>query len=276
MRTLPTWRVNLQVTGPITVPNRMQMQQLKGNDRDSPFYSDITINDSPSGFRAVVTARALDEQLAYQAAVFFFGRMLDVLTLETLRPLHLGYAGETRRIEEYMVRRIVHREEIETAFTEMRRLDQDYPTFLRSLGWFRKGLYTDDPFDSFLALWNSVEGTAARYYKMVSGIDLDRAKKGIKNQIWACFQKVWGENKQWKIIPGNADWINSNYDVRIGIAHGVKDVTIDNIQDVVEQLPILKKVAYEFLVDWREKQLSGTPPPIAPERVWARAEPDTA
>jgi hypothetical protein len=55
---------------------------------------------------------------------------------------------------------------------------------LRGLGWYRKGLYTEDPFDKFLAFWNAIEIVAAYYQsEFVPSIDRERAKKGSKSQI---------------------------------------------------------------------------------------------
>ena len=55
--------------------------QQKGFRVDDPFYSDIEIQSVPSGVRATVTTHAPDQTVAYKAAIFFFGRMLDALTL---------------------------------------------------------------------------------------------------------------------------------------------------------------------------------------------------
>lgn len=278
MTQLSTWSVNLHVTGPFTIQHQIQMRQQKGHDPVAPFYSDITINPSMSGFRATVTARAQDEQLAYQAAVFFFGRMLDVLTLELFLPIHLNLTERAHRSEEHAVRRIIQKEELEEAFREARRLGEKYPTYLRTLGWFRKGLYTYDPFDRFLAFWNSVEQTAARYYKKVDGINLEQAKQGSKKQIYGCFMAVWGDDdNRWEIIPGDDKWkwIVDRCAIRNNIAHGTKDVTIDNVKDVVNELPTLQNVAHRFLIDWRKKYLDG-PQPIAAEWTWRHAQSDAA
>jgi hypothetical protein len=272
------WLVNLHVTGPFTIQNQIQMRQQKGFNPAAPFYSDITINPSMSGFRALVTARAQDEHLAYQAAVFFFGRMLDVLALELFLPMYLNLTERTHRSENHDVRRIIQKEELETAFIEARRLGENYPTYLRSLGWFRKGLYTDDPFDRYLAFWNSVEQTAARYYKRVDGIDLEHAKKGSKNQIYGCFLALWGDDdSQWEIILGDDkwEWIKDSYAIRNNIAHGIKDVTIDNVKDVVDELPALQNAAHKFLTDWGHKYSAG-PLSIPAEQAWATSEPSAA
>jgi hypothetical protein len=83
----------------------------------------------------------------------------------------------TRRRIEYF--------EVEKAFHEAHRHAVNNPPFLRGLGWYRKGLYTEDPFDKYLAFWNAIEIVASKYYRYIPGIDIDRAKKGAKNQICA-------------------------------------------------------------------------------------------
>jgi hypothetical protein len=62
--------------------------QQKGFRPENPFYSDIQITSIPSGLRATVTARALNEQFAFEAVVFFLGRMLDVLAVRIDQPLY--------------------------------------------------------------------------------------------------------------------------------------------------------------------------------------------
>jgi hypothetical protein len=83
---------------------------------------------------------------------------------------------------------------------------------LRGLGWYRKGLYTEDPFDKFLAFWNAIEIVAAAYYQseFVPSIDRERAKKGSKSQIWECFKALWGPCEQWPNIAGDDKWFDEN------------------------------------------------------------------
>ena len=83
MPEVPTWEVDLFVDGPVTLPHRLRITQQKGFRPGNPFYSNIEISSIPSGgLRATVTARASNEQLAFEAAVVFFGRMLDVLAFK--------------------------------------------------------------------------------------------------------------------------------------------------------------------------------------------------
>ena len=68
----------------------------KGFPVDDPFYSDLEIMGMPSGLKATVTARAPDHGIAYKAAVFFFGHMLDALTLTVNRPMYLSWIERER------------------------------------------------------------------------------------------------------------------------------------------------------------------------------------
>lgn len=259
MTEVPVWEVDLYVEGPVAINQRFRTRQQKGLRPENPFYSDIEITSVPSGgLRATVTARASNQRLAFEAAVFFFGRMLDVLAFNTNLPLFSNFIereqSRNARVRQH-VRRSIARQEIESAFREADVLASIRPSFLRSLGWYRKGLYTEDPFDKFLALWIALENTAANYYRTVESIDQERAKNGSKSQIWECFKALWGPCEQWPNIPGDKRWIDENYEIRKDIAHGVSSVSIDKVASVVNELDVIERVAYRFLKDWRDKFL---------------------
>lgn len=193
MSDTPTWEVSLYVDGPVTVKRRVVTTQQKGFRVDDPFYSDIEITNIPSGLKATVTARAPDHVIAYTAAVYFFGHMLDALTLAVNRPMDLSLTERERpSAPRHDVKRIIEREEFEAAFHEAHSLRQGGPALLRSLGWYRKGLTTDDPLDKFLAFWNVIEIVAGKFYQSVLAIDQQRAKNGCKSQVWECFKTLWG------------------------------------------------------------------------------------
>jgi hypothetical protein len=210
----PTWEVDLYVEGPVALRHRFRTRQQKGFRPGNPFYSDIEISGIPSGgLRATVPARAPNKHLAREAAVFFFGRMLDALSFRMNCPLYLSLV-ESERLRNAHIReperRIIEPREIEAAFREADELAGVEAPFLRGLGWYRKGLYTEDPFDRFLAFWIAIELVAAAYYQaeFVPSIDQERAKNGSKNQIWACFKAVWGPCQQWPNIAGEDKWID--------------------------------------------------------------------
>lgn len=256
MADTPVWEVVLYVDGPVTVRRRLLTTQQKGFRVDDPFYSDIEIQGLPSGLKATVTARAPDHVVAYKAAVFFFGHMVDALTLAVNRPMYLSLTERERRnAQHHDVRRVIEKDQFEHAFSEAHHLARGSPSFLRSLGWYRKGLTTDDPLDRFLAFWNAIEIVASKYFHYVPSIDQERAKKGSKNQVWACFEALWGPCERWPVIPGQAKWIDDSYSVRLDVAHGVAFIDVIKVAEVSERLPAIEEVCYRFLHGWRERFL---------------------
>jgi hypothetical protein len=256
MADTPIWEVVLHVDGPVTVRRRVLTTQQKGFRVDDPFYSDIEIMGMPSGLKATVTARAPDHVVAYKAAVYFFGHMLDALTLAVNRPMYLSLTERERvPAQRHVVRRVIEREQFEDAFSDAHLLARGSPSFLRSLGWYRKGLTTDDPLDKFLAFWNAIEIVASKYYHYVPSIDKERAKKGSKNQVWARFEALWGPCAEWPVIPGQAKWIDESYAVRLDVAHGVAFIDIHKVAQVAERLPAIEEVCYRFLRGWRDRFL---------------------
>ena len=256
MSELPVWLVELSVEGPVTVRGAFRTIEQKGFQLDNPFYSDVEIRNAPYGLRATVTARASNEKLAFEAGVFFFGRMLDTLTLAIDRPMYVIIGeGDRGRGTRRDVRRVIEPREFEDAFQGANQLATHSPSFLRSLGWYRKGLQADDPFDKFLSFWNAIEIVASKYYRYVPSIDKERAKKGSKSQVWECFKVVWGPCERWPVIPGISTWIDESYDIRNGIAHGREAVDITKIADVATRLSTIQEVAHRFLTDWHRDLL---------------------
>jgi hypothetical protein len=250
------WEVDLYVDGPVTVRGGVRTTQQKGFRVEDPFYSDIELQSIPSGIRATVTARAPEETVAYKAAVFFFGRMLDALTLTVNRPMYLSLAERERtRAERHDVRRVIEPGEIEIAFRQAHHWAGNSPSFLRSLGWYRKGLTTEDPLDKFLAFWNAIEVVAGKYHHYVPAIDKERAKKGSKRQVWECFKALWGPCEEWPVIPGQTKWIDESYAVRLDVAHGIAFVDIQKVAEVAGRLPAIEKVCFLFLCGWRDRYL---------------------
>jgi len=252
MMSNPVWEVTLQVYGPITVERTIRLSEPKGYRLRDPFYSDIEIRRSQMGVEAIVTAFASTEDLAYKAALLFFGQMLDVLSYQIDQPLFLSLIDRRPNFNrEYKTRRRVERREWKDAFKESRLLALSEPTFLRALGWYRKGLYTEDPFDKFTAFWNSMENVAGKYHPPIPA---DKPS-GSKSQMWESFKAVWGECEEWPIIAGQDGWIDENHDIRNEIAHGVKPINIETVENVLSKLEIIRKVARRFLTDWRTQKL---------------------
>jgi hypothetical protein len=255
-KSMSMWEVMLYVDGPVTVRRRVLTTQQKSFRVDDPFYSNVEIQKGPLGLKATLTARAPDNEVAYKVAVFFFGGMIDALTLVVNRPMYLSLTDTDRtRIERNDVRRVIEKDEIEPAFAEAYRFRTGSPSFLRSLGWYRKGLTTFDPLDKFLAYWNAIEIVSSKYYRYVPSIDKDRARKGSKSQVWECFKALWGQCDRWPIIAGDTNWIDDSYCIRLNVAHGRSPIDIERVAQVAERLPNIERVAFSFLRGWRDQFL---------------------
>ena len=253
------WEVTLQVYGPIAVERTIRLNEPKGYRLQDPFYSDVQIKRSQNGVESTVTAFASTEKLAYKAALLFFGQMLDVLSFRVNAPLFLALALDYRPTfsREYKVRRRISAQEWRDAFKESRLLALTEPVFLRALGWYRKGLYTEDPFDKFVAFWNAIENVAAKYHPPIP----DDKPKGSKSQIWESFKSVWGDCKDWPLIQGQTQWIDENNTIRNEIVHGAKPINVEAVESVLEKLETIQDVAHRFLTDWRRQRLNLEVPP---------------
>jgi hypothetical protein len=248
--------VRLYVYGSITVrhDSPIRLREPKGRNPEDQFFSDIHVRDSDAGAVITLTARADSKPLAQRAALHFVGQALDVLALDTRQPIYLSqYSRQPIRPETRDVTRIIERDELHRAFATARDLEDEWRPFLRALSWYRKGLYTEEPFDKFLAFWNSIEGVTSKYYP--SGSCTGR---GSKCHMWECFKEIWGECEDWPIISGNRSWIDDNYDTRKNIAHGIMPVDIRRTESVIDMLDTIEAVAHTFLTNWRTMKV---PPP---------------
>jgi len=253
---MATWEVELFISGPITIGGRIRLNDESSLHLGNPFYTDIDLRRVPSGVLANLRAPATSNQLANQAALLFGGRMLDALAINI--NLSLFVSLFERRISERRVsrtdgspvKRIVEQKEWHAACELSHLLAEREPTFLRALGWYRKGLYTEDPFDSFLAFWTSIEIVASKYHPSTN-----RAKTGSKSQIWESFKDLWGDIDEWPVIKGDTHWIDRNHEIRNHIAHGVASIDVRQVETVVEKLGTIKRVAHTFLKDWKMHKL---------------------
>jgi hypothetical protein len=246
------WEVDLRIDGPVTVAKKVPLSEQKGFREDDPFFSEIKIDRSPFGLDATITARAENDDLAGKAALFFFGRMLDALTLDVDEPMNVILADMRASGREISRRRRrIEADSFVKAFQEALLFSREHPTFLRSLGWYRKGLNTADPFDQFIAFWNAIAVVASKYFAGVKGVDLKRARKGIVNQVWACLLAVWGPNEGWPLVGGNKRWVDEMNRVRNLVVHGVASVDVTQLAEVARYIPVLRQVSHAFLHDWR-------------------------
>lgn len=254
---MPTWEVDLDVDGPVALERRFQTSQQKGYRIEDPFYSSIDIRPSRNGLTVTLTARALDAVSAKRAAVTFFGQMLDTLVFKINEPLVVSSAEQDRppiaanRVR-HVVRRKVDHEDIINAFSDAKKFreNEHYRVWLRSLGWYRKGLCSENSLDAFLACWNSIELVASSYYSKHPSVDQERAKNGSESQIWECFKAMWGECCKWPVVTGDLKWIENGNKTRVSIAHATKEITPEFVGEVDDLLADLKATAYQFLQEW--------------------------
>lgn len=244
---IPVWDVQISVFGPVSIEQIFELNVRKDLEHPEAFYSNVRVQHSENGFDAIVTAFAPNSELAESAAVLWFGRMLDFLTLKLDLPLQLDLT------ENFLVQKNFHRvkrkidiDDFRFAFRESRIFSIEETVYSRSLSWYRKGKYTQDPFDKFLAFWNSIEAVASYYNPNKQACE----GKGTICQIWESFKHVWGECTDWEFIGGQTQWIDEGNKIRKNIAHGIIPIEIDSIQTIMNKIPEVEKVAHKFLHDW--------------------------
>lgn len=246
-----TYNVELAVFGQVTAATVSSFKTEKELDLGNIFRSDVTIKPTQQGLRISSTVWTANQDRAYKVALLFIGRMLDVLAIKINTPLYVINNDLRNITDKNIVRAIVTQEEFRDCFELSRFLNLNEPAFLRALNWYRKGLYTEDPFDKFLAFWNSISVVSSKYHT-----PNDRTRAGIINQIWNCFETLWGTNTQdWININGDDRWINDNNNIRTNIAHGLIPVEIQYVEDVITRLDNVQRVANRFLLEWASRQL---------------------
>lgn len=250
---IPSWEVTLNVYGPITIDRRFAFEQRKDFHFNDRLYSEIEIiKNGYYGITLNLTAYATQQNLAKKAALYFSGHALDVLSSRIDLPIFVSQF-ETKPVSPKVERerRVVTAPEWNDAFHTARLWLLTEPTFLRAIGWYRKGLCTEDPFDKFLAFFNTIETLAAKYNPNKEQC----AGRGSKCHIWETFKAVWGNCTNWPIISNQIRWIDESYTMRKDIAHGIASIDINVIENVVEKLDIIKEVANRLITDWERLQL---------------------
>ncbi len=242
------YNVELLVYGQVAVKRTIDFSTEKELDLGNVFRSDISIKPHKQGFLISSTVYTADQDRAYKVALLFIGKMLDILSLRTNSPLNVSL-NEYRQIESgNNVRAVINREEFMHCFRVARDLNLNQNKLLRAFSWYRKGLYTDDPFDKFLAFWNAISVIADGYCN-----DNERTRQGIINKIWDCFITLWGECADWEYVNGDDRWVNDNNDIRNKIAHGGVTVDVQYVENVISKLPVVQNVAYKLLQQWAER-----------------------
>ncbi len=242
------YNVELLVSGPVTIKRQINFNTDKELDYGNVFQSDISIKKHPQGFLISSTVYTADPDRAYKVALLFIGKMLDILSIKTMSTLNVSYNENRQILDKNVVRTVVNEEEFRFCFELARQLNLNENKLLRAFSWYRKGLYTEDPFDKFLAFWNSISVVADGYCT-----DNERTRQGIINKIWDCFVSLWGDCADWEYISGNERWINDNNEIRNKIAHGGVTVDIQYVENVISQLETVQNVAYAFLTQWADR-----------------------
>ena len=127
------WEIDFEMIGPITIDRQITFQQEKGFDMNQ-FYSDIKLSKSPYGINATITAYADNPDDAERVAYVYFGRMRDVLSLNSDVPIRLnvGHGNSVGR-KPNIRRRVIRHSEIKTAFDMARTFEKKHKKILRAI-----------------------------------------------------------------------------------------------------------------------------------------------
>jgi hypothetical protein len=241
---LTEWEVELAISGAVTLErNSLVLQVLKGEL--APFTTPATLSKNSQGIRCILVARAYDELNANDAAVYFVGQALDMLSLRLNIPLYLNlFRPEYRDLTSHVKRRVTEDEWVD-AFRLGREYSLDRHYFSRAISWYRKGLVSDDPIDKLIAFWSALEAIGSRYFR-----DSERTRQGAINQVCDCFDQIWESSDRWQVIPNEPDVVNQFHRYRNGLSHGFIRVDIEAIRDIVQHLPRYQNLVHQFLLDW--------------------------
>ncbi len=246
-----TWEVTLLVKGAIKVNGQIRFGTDKELQLGNVFRSNISIGNYRNGIKITSTVHTANLDNAYKVASLFIGKMLDVFTIRLNVPLVVEEDKSNMPIDENRVKAIISKREFKDCFELSRDLNLNETAYLRGLNWFRKGLYSFDPFDKFLAFWNAISVVSSKYHTRNN-----RTSQGIINQIWDCFRTLWGrDTNTWEIIEGDERWINDRNEIRNNIAHGGIPVEVNYVEDVISKLQDVQSIANKFLIEWGSKQL---------------------
>lgn len=127
------WKIDFEMIGPITIDRQITSQQEKGFDINQ-FYSDIKLSKSPYGINATITAYADNPDDAEHFAYVYFGRMRDILSLNSdvsIR-LNIGHGNLVGR-KSNIRRRAIRHSEIKRAFNMARTFEKDHKKTLRAI-----------------------------------------------------------------------------------------------------------------------------------------------
>lgn len=237
------WEVELTVSGAITIGHNIEFKSLKGYDE--PFLTNIKISKFKHGVKIKIKAQAENQNDANDAGLYFVGQALDYLSFNIDLSLYMSLISTNIQQNNDHVKRIVTKEEWEECFQRSRHIGINNPSFSRSLSWYRKALNNEDPIDSFLSYWNSIECVAVTFAD-----DNSRTRRGVINKICNCFDKLWDNANNWKIIPSRPEIVNELSEKRNYIAHGVIPINIETVRELTNYRLLVKNLAHEFLKDY--------------------------
>ena len=240
------WEVSLAISGPITVERPLNMNVQKGQEQ--PFWTTLKVTKAPQGVKAEIVAKAINQEEANDAAIYFVGQALDVLSLHTRLPLYVGSLRGYHHVGDTHVKKLIPEQEWRSAFQLGREYGINQAVLSRALSWFRKGLISEDPIDKFLAFWSSIECVGS-----VCARKTERTKLGAVNQVCDCFDQLWENVADWKVIPNKASYINDFHETRNGIAHGYINVDVETVRRISQDLCVIQSLTTAFLSDWERK-----------------------
>ena len=231
------WQIKLDIEGSL----RLDKTHL---------IKDVTLKNKGSNkLQAVIDVESDNSSVASDVAIRKVNDVLDTLSLMT--NISLVIAGE-KQIHQigsnihisslpasYSIIRISNNEEIQNAEEILNKISDEETTFLRAVGWYRKGLNGIDAFDTFLAFWNSIEIITEKFGP--SGPTINGSKEKMIRMLNSCLKGDY------------SDFVRESYEYRKNIAHGVKSVNFEQIRLVSSKIPRLKEVANEFLLDYARR-----------------------
>lgn len=235
------WEIDFEMVGPITINREVSFNQEKGFDMDQ-FYSEITLRKSSYGINATITAYANNAETAERVAYVYFGRMIDVLSLNNDVPIKLSIpTGNQIGRRSNPSRRVLEKSEIKIAFNMARKFEMEQPKLLRAISWYSKAILDQNTLDKFMAYWNVIEILGSEYHSPT-----ERTDHGTINKIYQCFLEYFGEANQWN-LPDR--WINDTCNMRNKLAHGAEDFTIETIINYASEVPLLEQIARRIIFE---------------------------
>jgi hypothetical protein len=242
------WEVKLPINGLISI------------EQDEIRMGDVTLRSCKDGFLAKTVVTVSREDMIRNEATKRVNKALDKIAFETDASIRIVESwpiianqvgkhvekttGEVIDSIAYITIKLIRPTDEET-LSEAAKLgsniqDNAKKTFQRSLSHYRNGLNAE--FDrnpkAFLDFWTSIEIIAGKYGK--------KGGNGIKDKIYYCCEKFFGEGKE--------DEVKKLYKIRIDVAHGLRDVSDpEEIKIMIEKTPQIKDLARRFLNFWSKK-----------------------